>query len=174
MGPKTTTGYFERSDGQAAAFIAERSLEEKTMPMTRRSLIDDETVRAYETARYEILGARPFVLTIGKRSPALLQLYEENGVDCAAVITACNPEGVVLDDEENTARTARLYAQLAAEGFRLLGTRGCDPKERWPAEQGFLVPGLGCAVARRMGQTYDQNAVVWCGAGGVPELLLLR
>jgi hypothetical protein len=50
--------------------------------------------------------------------------------------------------------------------------QGEDPS--WLAEASFLVLGLGREEASDLGRKYGQNAIVWVGSDGVPELVLLR
>ena len=43
------------------------------------------------------------------------------------VITACNPEGKVISDEENVVRTEALRASLVERGMRHFAVDGYDP-----------------------------------------------
>lgn len=74
----------------------------------------------------------------------------------------------------NAAAHARLGAELAAAGYRVVEGAGEDPDGRWPAEPSYLVLGMDLEAARELGRRYGQNAIVWAGADAVPELLLLR
>ncbi|UUZ55406.1 DUF3293 domain-containing protein [Massilia sp. H-1] len=62
-------------------------------------------------------------------------------------------------------------ASAACSGRR---APSCDPKREWPSEPSFLVRGLSLEDASALGRQLRQNAIVWCGADLVPQLILLR
>lgn len=74
----------------------------------------------------------------------------------------------------NATAHARLGAELAAAGYRVVEGAGEDPEGRWPAERSYLVLGMALEAAKEIGRRYGQNAIVWVGADAAPELLLLR
>ena len=63
---------------------------------------------------------------------------------------------------------------LEQRGLPYLTGAGCDPKQAWPAEPSYLILGTPLAEARAIGHELRQNAIVWCGADCVPQLILLR
>lgn len=71
-------------------------------------------------------------------------------------------------------RQTLLSAALTAEGLRHFPGEGKHPANDWPAEPSFLILGVDMTDAAQLGSEHDQNAVVWCGSEGVPQLLLLR
>ncbi len=138
------------------------------------SAIDAETLRAYRETHYRVLGDMPMTLRIDQPSVALAALHRALRVDCSAFITAANPFSQRCDDAANARRQQALAQDLNALGLRAIEGAGEHPDNGWPAEPSFLVPGLPLAEARALGQTYQQNAVVWSGADAVPRLVLLR
>jgi hypothetical protein len=49
------------------------------------------------------------------------------------------------------------------------------PTCEWPAEPSYLVFDVSReAAAKALGVRFEQNAIVWSGAGEVPELILFR
>jgi uncharacterized protein DUF3293 len=139
-----------------------------------RMTIDPATLAAYRQTEYHVLGATPAVLRIGVHCPALAALHAAHDVQCSALITACNPHGVVLDAAVNRQRQKALAAQLLHQGRIGIEGLGRHPTNGWPAEQSFLVPGLSRVAAEALGLQFEQNAIVWAGADAVPELVLLR
>jgi hypothetical protein len=89
-------------------------------------------------------------------------------------VTACNPFSAELSDEENRTRKAGLEQDLRARGLRYLPGIGRHPSNGWPGEPSFLVLGIDLSAAKALGVRLEQNAIVWAGEGGVPELVLLR
>jgi hypothetical protein len=136
--------------------------------------ISQATIAAYLETDYRVHGEPHFVLRIGVPSPALARLYRQRGAVCAAFVTACNPHGRKIDEAANAVRQAELERELNLRGLGHLDGEGGHPAGGWPAEASFLVLGIALEEAKELGRRYRQNAVVWCGADAVPELVLLR
>lgn len=134
-------------------------------------------VAVYESARYCIeQPGRPLVeLRAGVASPELAALYREHGAAAMGFITACNPGGTV-SDAENEVAMVRLRADVLALGLVALpGTgRDGDRTSPWPGEPSLAVFGISRQEACNLGLRYRQDAIVWAGAGAVPELVMLR
>ena len=137
--------------------------------------IHPDKIRAYLTTDYRIdFGTTPVVLRIGVRSEPLARLFDSQGVDCGAFLTAWNPMGVPQSDVANSADHARLEERLAKEARNSLPGAGCDPTGSWQPEKSVFALGLPLDAARRIGSEFSQDAIVWVGHDAVPELILLR
>jgi len=132
------------------------------------------TVAAYRETHYHVASEPQFTLHIGVASDALLATHARHGVSCSAYLTAFNPYSQQLDAESNTRRQDELVAMLAGRGFTSLPGVGQHPTNGWPGEPSVLALGVSREEAAALGRQYGQNAVVWSGADGVPELILLR
>ena len=141
--------------------------------MTRDTTLPRALVAAYNATHYRVEGPPAFTLRISEACPALLLAHAFHGVICSAFVTACNPYGVRQAAEVNAARQRTLAENLRARSLAFVPGIGCDPDGHWDGEESFLVFGLAREAARRLGETLEQNAVVWCGADGVPVLELL-
>jgi hypothetical protein len=137
-------------------------------------MIDPALLQAYGETEYRVDAAPPLVLRVGRAHPGLAACYARLGVDCAAFLTACNPFSRRLADAENAVRQACLRQLLAHDGRTWLPGAGRHPDGAWPAEPSVFVPGLAREEASAIGRLFEQNAVVWCGADAVPQLVLLR
>ena len=148
-----------------------------------------ELVQAYLETRYRVDGVRDarhqrlrvdgalsgsLILQIGQHSEGLLAWFREAHVDCAAYVTACNPWSRELSAQENEERMQELKAELSHRSLRFLSGQGVHPSNGWSAESSVLVLGLSREAARRLGERWQQNAIVWIGADAIPELMLLR
>ncbi len=131
-------------------------------------------VQAYRETEYRVFGTEPFGLSVGSASPKLLALYQGHKVTCAALITACNPFSQELAPHENQHRQDELAKELSQRSLNYLDGVGQHPRGSWPGEPSFLVLGLELEAAKSLGESLEQNAIVWCGANAVPELILLR
>nr|WP_231936953.1 DUF3293 domain-containing protein [Caballeronia udeis] len=142
--------------------------------MQLNSAIDPDMLRAYEETHYRVLGDTPATLHIGIANPALAELHRAYAVDCSAFVTAANPFSTLTDADANTRRQAALADELLGEGLRFIEGIGEHPSGQWPGEPSFLILGLPLDVAKQLGARHAQNAIVWCGANAVPQLILLR
>ena len=138
------------------------------------SVIDPGTIDAYMQANYRVSDGQGFRLRIGSRSPELAGLHRLCAVDCSAFVTACNPFGEPLDDAQNEARQQALRSEIELAGLKHVEGVGQDPSGKWKGEPSFLILGLDLEAAKALGRRFEQNAVVWCGAAAVPQLILLR
>ncbi|MGV0036054.1 MAG: DUF3293 domain-containing protein [Candidatus Azotimanducaceae bacterium WSBS_2022_MAG_OTU7] len=90
------------------------------------------------------------------------------GVESAAFITAWNPLQEQLTDAENDDRQGVLLTDI--EKLRLNYLVGYSQREDW-REYSYLVLGIQEAQATAMAIRYEQNAYVWIGLAGIPELI---
>ncbi len=149
-------------------------------PPTTEGLLFSESklppalIQAYRETDYRVLAEPSFVLTLGIASPELIWLYQVHKVACAAFITAFNPFSRELVLDENRRRRAGLAKELTRRSLDFVEGVGQHPSGDWPGEPSFLVLGLALEAAKSLGITYDQNAIIWCGADCVPDLILLK
>jgi len=140
-----------------------------------QSTIPAETLRAYHTTDYRVLGvAAAFTLRIGEPSAELRDCHRAHNVDCSAFVTAWNPFGATRSPAENEAAQRRLRARLQLRGYRFVEGCGEDREQQWPAEASLLVLGITLDEACRLGREFEQNALLWAAEDAVPQLILLR
>jgi hypothetical protein len=138
------------------------------------SLLSPSLITAYRETEYRVTADWPFVLRINEPSAELLALYKTSKFACATFITAYNPYSRTVSDVQNTQRQNELAKELRHRSLTFLEGIGEHPSGDWPGEPSFLVLGLSLEAAKSLGQHYEQNAIVWCGADGVPQLVLLK
>ena len=80
----------------------------------------------------------------------------------------------MVNDTDNRIRQRELADELVRRGLAYLPGIGQHPSNNWPGEESFLVLDVNLQSAKKLGEQYEQNAIVWCGAAGLPELILLR
>lgn len=144
--------------------------------------IPAETVAAYRNARYEfewisigIDGQHPLVsLTLDVPNPYLEALMNMTGRSTSAFITAHNPLGRQLSDEENAARHAALEAEAKKAGYPAFPGQGSDPDGTWPPEASLLMLGISRDAACEIGARFEQNAILFADSDFIPRLVLLR
>lgn len=138
------------------------------------SEIAPSTIKAYRETQYYIAAPAPFVLRVGVVNEALARACAQHNANCCAFITASNPYSRLVDDQQNAERQAALARELEQRGLTFFHGIGRHPSGSWPPETSYLVLGLSLEAAKALGTEYQQNAILWCGADAVPELILLR
>jgi hypothetical protein len=108
------------------------------------------------------------------RRCVLAELHRAFSVDCSAFVTAANPFSALIDAKANALRQTALADELRREGLRFIEGIGEHPLGQWLGEPSFLILGLPLDAAKQLGAQQGQNAIVWCGANTVPQLILLR
>lgn len=86
-----------------------------------------------------------------------------------AFVTAHNPGSRPLRRWQNSARAARLRAEISAAGWRRLSARA--EGSGWPPEEGFLLLDVAMAAVQRLARRYGQNAILLGRRGGAARLL---
>lgn len=144
------------------------------MTPSDRFFVDPATIQAYRETDYIVHAQPDFVLRIDQPCPALAAYYMHRRIAAGCVITAFNPHSQPLSDAENQVRQSRLEQALQQAGWPWTPAVGRHPTNGWPPETGCFVEGMSAEAASEWGRTYEQNAVVWCGADAIPRLRLLR
>ena len=140
----------------------------------RKSRVWADLVQAYRNTPYGVAAATPFAVYVGQASGPLLSLMAQNECHSAAYITACNPMGRRLADGDNARRQVALAAYLRHNGYRFLHGKGQGADRCWQAEPSFLVSGIPLQMAKALARRWRQNAILWCGADAVPQLVWMR
>lgn len=137
-------------------------------------MLDPGLIQAYLETHYVVHVDPVICLRVGEASAGLLALHQYWGVDSSAFVTACNPHGQLSGGPENDRRQLSLAQELNSGGFPHLEAIGTHPDGGWPGEPSFLILGPGLQSARSFGVRYRQNAILWTGSDGIPQLILLR
>jgi hypothetical protein len=130
------------------------------------------TEAAYSAAIYRIDGRPPIDMMVGVPSTAVVALMTRYGAISAVFVTACNPFGQVLPDEENENRQRALCAHVARLGLHALPGAGLDATGQWRPEASLFVLAATRDIADTLMRTFEQNAVVWVEEGDAPRLML--
>ena len=73
-----------------------------------------------------------------------------------AIVTAANPNNILLSLSDNTHRNALLYSELNSKG--VLSARGCHDGH---CEDGYLIFNITLSDALLLGQKYEQVAIFY-------------
>lgn len=146
------------------------------------SQVPKKLQKACRNARYEIDwlaigvdGERQTVaLTVDQPSEVLGAIFNMAGLATSAFITAHNPFGNALPEEENKERHEELVRIVKSLGLRGFSGRGRDPEGLWPAEESLLIVGLCREAACTLGAQLQQNAILFAEEDFIPRVVLLR
>ena len=138
------------------------------------TIIADDLLESYQCTDYQVNAREPFSLKIGEPSEPLLRLFKQHQCDCAGFITASNPYSQKLDPSVNDQRHLDLKADLTSRSLIFIEGVGIGNDPDWPGEASYLIFGLALEASRVLGNKLNQNAIVWCNAEAMPQLVLLR
>lgn len=142
--------------------------------MINSSVISPETIQAYRETEFRVFSEASFVLKIFEKCEDLMGLYKTHQSETCAFITACNPLGELISNEQNSDLQKRLEEEIQFRGLTYIAGEGKHPVGDWPGEPSYLVFDLSLEAAKTLGRKFNQNAIVWCGPDAVPQLTLLR
>lgn len=142
--------------------------------MINSSVISPETIQAYHETEFRVFSEASLVLKIFEKCEDLMSLYKTHQSETCAFITACNPLGELLSNEQNSDLQKQLEEEIQFRGLVLIAGEGKHPVGDWPGEPSYLVFDLSLEAAKTLGRKFNQNAIVWCGPDAVPQLILLR
>lgn len=138
------------------------------------STLSEELVSKYLAAQYQVwIDTSVVTLQIGCQSAPLAALLQATGNRSAVYVTACNPASEVATSQENQSAMARLYERLACYSNHIYRGTGIDPSGEWPAEESLLALGIDLSIAKKIGDEFGQNAIVWIDSAAIPHLVLL-
>lgn len=146
----------------------------KELPGLQTTAIADALIQAYVETDYIVHTEPAITLRVAEPSPQMMKLHKQHRVTCSAFITAFNPYSQACTTELNLSRQQELMSELKVRSLKFIEGIGQHPSNDWPGEPSLLVLGLSLEAAKTLGSRFEQNALVWIGADGIPELVLLR
>ena len=139
-----------------------------------RSVLQQWLIDEYLATDYGVRYDPSFALRIGVPSDEVRELQSGAAVTSSAYITAWNPRGKSLADNENAARHKQLINRLTELGLKFITGAALGRNPAWPAEESLLILGMDRELACKIGREFEQNAIVMIDENAVPTLLLLR
>ena len=113
----------------------------------------------YETADYVIDDDPPIVFQIGESHQGLALLLASFNAQSACLISASNPLGQKLTEDENLDRRMQLLSKIEHARLNYFVARHENAVQSW-AQDCYLVFDLDAQVASRWAQEFDQFAWV--------------
>ena len=135
--------------------------------------IPRETINAYQTTVYRVLGTKPFDLHIGQRSQELNDFSLNYDSTNSAFLTAFNPGSIMRSEAVNKNAQKKLESFLTEQTISFCGGMAIDSLGIWPDELGVLAFGISLEEANAIGSKFGQNGIVWIDKNFTPQLILL-
>lgn len=135
-------------------------------------LTKSELEVAYRATAYRVfLPNGAIELRIDVASPELLQWLQVEDVHEWAILTAFNPDSVVLSDADNAVRQSELEIRLLEEGLEPYAGENVAASEDGLNEQSCLVPNISLSFALAIARQFEQNAILHGSHDGIPRLI---
>ena len=141
---------------------------------SKATAIAESLIQAYIETDYVVHTQPAITLRVNEQSPQMMKLHKQHRVACSAFITAFNPYSQSCTPEVNLSRQQELISELKVRSLKFIEGVGQHPSNAWSGEPSLLVLGLSLEAAKILGSRFEQNALVWIGTDGVPDLVLLR
>ena len=133
--------------------------------------VDEETEAAYRNTNYCVpTPDKLIVLRVDEASEDIHKLMAVANAEGAVFMTAHNPFGEFLEKDINTQANTALQKDLDANFPNVQPCYGASPDEKY-REESFLVYPVNREQAIELCCRYQQNAVLFIGVDGVPELV---
>lgn len=135
-------------------------------------MISQELIDAYHATTYHVqLPGGDISFRANEPAPKINAFTADQGATTWIFITAYNPYSQQLSLEENEQRQVLLKNLLVTLGYRFYEGAGVGDSGEWPPEPSLFVLGLTQEKALAFGRVFEQNALIFCEVGGVPEIL---
>ena len=125
----------------------------------------------YLNTEYKVFSP-PISIKVGVYNSELDNLLTQFEKKEWAYITPFNPRSIVLSDKENHRRLADLKQRIS--GFLYFEGEGVGRDPNWKPEKSFLILGITRNAATKLGNVFEQNAMVYGRIYEIPELVILR
>lgn len=135
-----------------------------------QSTLDPDLLKAYLETDYIVSDDPPLMMKIGEQNDDVRILLASFGTDRGAFITAWNPRSTPLKEEDNDDRQATFLGEI--ELRRLNYLVGYGERYDW-REYSYFILGIDREDASALAMQFEQNAYVWVGADGIPELVTM-
>lgn len=145
-----------------------------TLSALQATAIAEAVIQAYVETDYIVHTEPAITLRVAEQSPQMMKLHKQHRVTCSTFITAYNPYSKACTPELNLSRQQELISELKVRSLKFIEGIGQHPSNSWVGEPSLLVLGLSLEAAKTLGSRFEQNALLWIGADGIPELVFLR
>lgn len=128
-------------------------------------------IEAYQNTKYKLFEPA-LTIEIGKLNHEIDVLLQNNNTNEWAFITAFNPYSKVVSDEENKFRHDEL--KELTKSYMTFEGHGVGEDPSWEPELSLFIIGISENDAVKIGNKFEQNAIVYGHINQAPQLLILN
>ena len=128
-------------------------------------------IEAYKNTKYKVFESN-LTIEVDKLNQELDDLLIKHESDKWAFITAYNPYSKVLTQDENISRHNEMK-ELVSNYITFEG-HGVGEDPTWEPELSLLIIGITKVEASKIGNKFEQNAIVYGELKSSSELLILN
>lgn len=134
--------------------------------------VTPELLSAYENTNYIVTSpGYETSIHVGELNNDVVLWLKDINANCAAFLTAYNPDSNALSDNENKQRHEELISKLKSTGIHFLDGYGKGLDTQWPAETSLLIGGSSRHEFDALAASYGQAAYVYIDTLGNVELI---
>jgi hypothetical protein len=134
-----------------------------------------ELEAAYRATTYRVFLPGGVVdLRFGQPNESLRCWLETAGCKSYAIITAYNPGGTPVDAGRNAERQSQLECELLEGNYEPYAGENLPDDPAAPSEETCFVPDITREDACALAEDFGQNAIVWAGEDGLPQLVWIE
>lgn len=120
----------------------------------------DKIIELYSNAYYHIVELSVSI-EINSNNPELDKYLSENNFNNWTIITAYNPQSVILSEKVNQGRNESLLEEIKKYHFLKTESASKENEEKWPIEHGYIVFDIDEELACNIGKIFNQRAIVF-------------
>jgi len=128
--------------------------------------------RAYASTIYRMyLGSRALDFSVDTRCLKDSRIVLWRRMPRWVFITAYNPKSVMLSNRENLVLDKKLRNFLIGKKFKFVRGDAIPRSSDWTIEKGFFVFNISKAIAKKICQRFNQNAILYSGTRDRPHII---
>jgi len=117
------------------------------------------------------VGSRALDFSVDAHRPKESRIVFWRRIPRWVFITAYNPQSVMLSDRENLVLDKKLKSFLIGKKFKFVRGDAIPRSSDWTIEKGFFVFNISKAVAKKICQRFNQNAILYSGTLDRPHII---
>ncbi len=133
---------------------------------------DNNLIAAYRNTHY-VVPSLKIIIRISEQNKKLDDLLFKNNAITYAFITAYNPMSQKLDNKENLLRHEELFFLVKQMGLFCFEGYG-EGSNGWEDEKSLLILDIHKDEAIKLGEFFNQKAIVFGEINKAPELLIIN
>lgn len=131
--------------------------------------MDKKTLNAiYTNSEYHVLLDQTYIIKPNLINDKFERYLENNSIASWGIITAYNPESVIVSKTDNYRNHTKLKQELSAYTI----SEGSNPaSSNWPTEKTCFIENISIEKVLILGKKYKQNAIIYGKLHQAPNVI---